>query len=80
MVDPITSTLAGIVGGTLFGKAASGGGSSAPQPSAPAAPPPPAQDPVGTRSGKTTTAPPSFVGSTAIPQQSGYGQKSLLGQ
>lgn len=82
-----TALAAGAAGAAAGGLGASlaGGGGEAPAPTAaPSAPTPPPQsnDPVGTRSGSGQRSPtsPSFVGSAAIPQQSGYGSKTLLGQ
>lgn len=64
----------------------SGGASQAAAPSevttAPEAPPPaaaPAMAPVGDRSQNRSNTP-SFVGASSVPQQAGFGQKTLLGQ
>lgn len=81
------ASLAAGAAGAGAGLAASSlaGGGEAPAPAAAPstpAPPPQANDPVGQRSGIGAKAPtsPSFVGSAAVPQQQGYGGKTLLGQ
>lgn len=80
MVDPIT------LGALTLATSAAGAGASAlasasaPGPAAPAAPPPPQQQPVGTRQGNAPAQQPSFVGSSSIPTQTGFGSKTLLGQ
>ena len=89
-IDPVSASILAL--GTAAGGAAGGlipslmgGGQQPPSPSAPQAPPPPIQQPQGTPSGGTTptgngTSTPSFIGSSSLPQQQGYGQKTLLGQ
>lgn len=83
MVDPITATalaIGGLVG--TAGAALASGGSATPTPTPPAAPPPtapPVQTPQGSAQPQAAPAP-SFVGASAVPQQLGYGQKTLLGQ
>lgn len=91
MADPVSLTLASALitggigaGATLLAKSG-GGGSDAGSLAAPAAPPavpPDVQQPVGSPSGKATGAggAPSFVGASAIPQQSNTGTKTLTGQ
>jgi hypothetical protein len=80
----LTAGLAG-AGAGLAGASLAGGESSASQTPPTIAPPPgpnAASAPVGTKSGQGAKLPtsPSFVGSAALPQQSGYGGKTLLGQ
>jgi len=78
-VDPISLTGLALAG--LGGAAASGliGGGSAPTPQAPAAQAAPAQNPTGTKP-KAVSNTPSFVGSSAAPEQRGFGTNTLLGQ
>ena len=91
MADPVTLgmlAMSAVSAGTAAYGASQMGGAGASPPAATAPPPipPPIQSPQGTRNGATSTAPgggavaPSFIGSSALPQQQGYGQKSLLGQ
>lgn len=82
-----TALAAGALGagaGALGSSLASGGGGQTPTPQAPPPEPPATNSPVGTRSGGGTMprqpTSPSFVGSSSIPSQSGYGGKTLLGQ
>lgn len=83
-LDPVTLT--GIALGLGAGGIASsfaGGGSApaaAPTPAAPRAPAPAQQSPVGQRSGGGQTNTPSFIGSSAAPEQRGLGSNTLLGQ
>lgn len=72
-------------GAAMLGSSLAGGGGGGTPTQAPAAAPtapPPTQDPIGTRSGSGQRSPtsPSFVGAAAVPQQQGYGGKTLLGQ
>lgn len=81
-VDPITLTGLALAGAATAGVSALAGGSSTPAPAtmaAPASPAPPVQSPVGTAQPQRSNTP-SFVGASSVPQQSGYGQKTLLGQ
>lgn len=77
---------AAVAASSLSGSGSSPGASRAQTPSevttAPAAPPPaaaPAMDPIGNRNQNRSNTP-SFVGASAVPQQAGFGQKTLLGQ
>lgn len=81
-MDPVTAgTLAIGLAGGLASQAVYGSGPSSPSAVA-ATPPPmaaPAQAPVGDQNSLRKSTP-SFVGSSAVPQQQGFGQKTLLGQ
>lgn len=86
MADPITlgALALGTAGGGLL-SSLFGGKSSPPGPTAPPPAAPPIQQPQGTRDGSVATtgngtSTPSFVGASSLPQQSGYGAKTLLGQ
>ena len=87
MADPVSASLlalGGVAGGLL--PSLIGGKGSTPAAPAPTPPPPPAppiQQPQGTPGGAAAAggqATPSFIGSTSLPAQQGYGTKSLLGQ
>lgn len=85
MADPVslgTLALGQIAGGitSLFAKKPDASASAAATPASTPPTPPPAENPVGTRSGAGVQPKPSFVGSSAVPQQSGFGGKTLLGQ
>lgn len=92
-IDPVSASILAL--GSAAGGAASalpsilnsGGSATPPSPTAAPPPAPPIQQPQGTKNGAAAvaTAPggagqPSFVGSSSLPQQSGYGAKTLLGQ
>ena len=83
-VDPVSATILAL--GTAAGGAAEGflGGkqSASPSPAAPPPPAPPIQQPQGTPGGNAAAASgtPSFIGSSSLPPQQGYGSKTLLGQ
>lgn len=86
MADPATLTaISSIALGSAAGQLtslATSKGSTPPGPTPPPAPAPPVQQPQGQKAGGAATAQSpqaSFVGASSLPQQSGYGQKSLLG-
>ena len=96
MADPVTLTALGTaaagagalgsLGLGIFG--GKGGSTTPPAPTAAPPPAPPIQQPSGTPGGAAAaagatgpgTSSPSFVGSSSLPQQQGYGTKTLLGQ
>ena len=89
MADPISASLlalGGVAGGLLPSLIGGKGSTPAASPAAPTPPPPPAppiQQPQGTPGGAAAAggqATPSFIGSTSLPVQQGYGTKSLLGE
>jgi hypothetical protein len=79
-VDPITLTGLVLAGGLGAAGAslAGGGGSAAPAPAPPPTMAPPQSGPTGTKP-QTQSQQPSFVGASAVPNNSS-GQKTLLGQ
>ena len=87
MADPatltaISSIALGSAAGQLTSLATSKGAATPPGPTPPPAPALPVQQPQGQKAGGAATAQSpqaSFVGASSLPQQSGYGQKSLLG-
>lgn len=93
-IDPVTLTGLALAGIGAAGGAAVGGALAAGTPGAsnatPATPPTPeqaaptVQQPIGTPAGRSggggSGGTSSFVGSAAVPAQTGYGQKTLLGQ
>ena len=88
MADPVSASLLALggVAGGLLPSLIGGKGSTPASPAAPTPPPPPAppiQQPQGTPGGAAAAggqATPSFIGSTSLPVQQGYGTKSLLGE
>jgi hypothetical protein len=91
MADPVSLALlatTAVSAGSAAYSASQIGGSTATPPAPTAAPPPapPIQQPSGTPGGSAAsavgpgTSSPSFVGSSSLPQQQGYGSKTLLGQ
>ena len=79
------SAIGGIAGGVLPSLLGGGGGNSSPSPSPQPTPAAPIQQPQGTPGGNAATAggggtTPSFIGASSLPQQQGYGTKTLLGQ
>ena len=94
MADPVSlallATTAVSAGSAAYGVSQMGGSGAATPPAPTAAPPPapPIQQPSGTPGGAAAaagatgpgTSSPSFVGSSSLPQQQGYGTKTLLGQ
>jgi hypothetical protein len=80
-VDPVTLTTLALAGGVGAGAASMAGGNTPTAPMSAPATPGPQQNPIGTRGGQSASnQQPSFVGASSLPQQSGYGQKTLLGQ
>lgn len=85
-IDPITITALAIGGiaaaaGGAVATGMSSGGSQAPAatPSAPPATPAPQMQPAQTRPKPKSTTP-SFIGSSAVPDNQSFGSKTLLGQ
>ena len=79
MADPISAGVFAVgsaIASTFMGKSSAGGSYD------PGSPPPmaaPEQSPVGDQNSMRKPTP-SFVGASAVPQQQGFGQKTLLGQ
>jgi hypothetical protein len=87
MADPVSLALIGSAVGAAGGLGASllSKGSQPPGPTAPPPAAPPIQQPQGTPGGAAATSgggtsAPSFIGASSLPQQQGYGAKTLLGQ
>lgn len=84
-IDPITLTglaIGALAGGGAALASSGGGGSgggSAPTAEAPPAQAAPASNPTGNKPRVQSTTP-SFVGSSAAPEQRGFGTNTLLGQ